>query len=279
LGGTLGGAGLTGRSGPQPAFGELVNGRPARVWDVSFRAPESRWAKVSASAFVSDRITLSERVTLMTALRAEVDRGSAEGASSEINWLTITPRVTLRWRPADRLVVTSGYAWYGHRLPLSYLAVGDPSGPTGVMYRWDDRDGDGRHRPSELTAVASVGACCAGDVPSTIDDDVRRPTTGEFRIGFEHAIGSWRWGITGLDRRERQLVALTNVGVTAADYTVSDIDDPGVDIAGRSGFEPLPIYDRRPESALRDAYVLRNTTAQPSRSATVGSFDSEAAPI
>ena len=98
-----------------------------------------------------------------------------------------------------------------------------------------------------------------------IDGDLRRPTTGEFRIGFEYTFGSWRWGITGLDRRERHLAALVNVGVTAADYTVSYVDDPGIDIAGRSSVEPLPIYNRRPESFGRDAYLLTNTAAVPSR--------------
>jgi hypothetical protein len=38
-----------------------------------------------------------------------------------------------------------------------------------------------------------------------------------------------------------------------------------VDIAGLSGSAPLPIYNRRPESALRDRYLLTNTSAPASR--------------
>jgi hypothetical protein len=220
---------------------------------------------VSASAFVSDRLALSDRLTLLAALRADVDRGSADGAADTISWFTVTPRATLRWRPADSLVITTGYAWYAHRLPLSYLSVGDPAGPAGTMYRWDDRNGDRRYLPAELTAVAAVGPSCCTAVAGVIDDGLKRPTTGEFRIGFEHTMGAWRWGITGLDRRERSLAALVNVGVTASDYTVSFIEDPGVDIAGLSGFEQLPIYDRRPASFGRDAYLLTNTTAQAPR--------------
>ena len=265
VGGSLGRSELTSHSGPQPAFAELVDGLPARVWDVTFRGDESQRSATSASAFVSDRIVLSDRVTLLAAIRADVDRGSATGAAADIRWFTATPRVTLRWRPADSLVVTTGYAWYGHRLPLSYLAVGDPSGPAGVMSRWDDRDDDGRYSPSELTAVAAVGSCCTATGPGAIDERFRRPVTGEFRVGFEHSFGSWRWGVTGLDRRERHLAALVNTGVTAADYVMTSIDDPGVDIAGRSGVEPLPIFDRTPASFLRDAYRLTNTDEEPSR--------------
>ena len=265
VGASVGGAGLTSRGGPQPAFAELVNGLPARVWDVRFRGDESQRGATSASAFVSDRIALSDQVTLAGALRMDSDRGSATGAATHVRWFTITPRVTLRWRPADSVVVTGGYAWYGHQLPLSYLEVGDPSGPAGVMSRWDDRNGDGRYSPSELTAVAAVGSCCTAAGPGVIDEGFRRPVTGEFRIGFEHSFGPWRWGVTGLDRRERHLAALVNTGVTAADYVMTTIDDPGIDVAGASGVEPLPIFDRRPSSFLRDAYLLTNTDEQPSR--------------
>lgn len=265
VGGALGRVELNSRSGPQPAFGELVNGLPARVWDVTFRGDRSQRSATSASAFASDRISLSDSLTMVAAIRADVDRGSASGAVTGIRWFTVTPRVTLRWRPADSLVVTTGYAWYGHRLPLSYVAVGDPSGPAGVMSRWDDRDGDLRYGPSELTPIAAVGSCCTPTGSGVIDAGFRRPVTGEFRVGFEQAIGSWRWGVTGLDRRERHLAALINTGVTAADYVVRFIEDPGVDIAGRSGFQQLPIFDRAPSSFLRDAYTLTNSEEAPSR--------------
>jgi len=104
-----------------------------------------------------------------------------------------------------------------------------------------------------------------GSSGSTIAGDLRRPTTGEFQIGVEHALGSWRIGITGLDRRERNLVVLQNVGVTAEDYAVTFIEDPGVDIAGLQGYKPLPIYDRSPSSFSRDRYLLGNSPAQDSR--------------
>jgi hypothetical protein len=266
VGASIGGAGLNSEGGPQPTFGELVNGLPARVWNVTFQGARSERGATSASAFVSDRVVLSDHVTLAAALRADIDRGSAAGAATDIRWFTATPRITLLWRPAGSVVVSSGYGWYGHQLPLSYLAVGDPSGPAGVMSRWDDRDGDGRYSPSELTAVAAVGSCCTAAGAGVIDASFRRPVTGEFRIGFEHSIGGWRWGITGLDRRERHLAGLVNTGVTAADYVVTTIDDPGIDIAGLSGVEPLPIYDRTPASFLRDAYLLTNPDEQPSRS-------------
>jgi hypothetical protein len=133
------------------------------------------------------------------------------------------------------------------------------------MYRWDDANGDGAFTTPELTAVAATGLCCGGGEPNRITADLRRPTTGEFHIGFEHAIGSWRWGITGIDRRERQTVALVNTGVTERDYAVSYIEDPGVDVAGLQGFNQLPVYDRLPGSFLRDRYALVNAAVPATR--------------
>lgn len=264
-GATLSGADAESLPETSLAFGELVNGRPARVWDVARPASGSRRATTTFGAFVSDHLPLGDLVSVTAALRLDADRAEAEGGAGHITWTHLSPRVGARWRPlGDRstLAVTSSYGWYRHRLPLGVLAVGDPAGPAGVMYRWDDGNADGEWTPSELTAVAAVGA---GLASNAIDPDLRRPTTREFRLGAEQAIGAWRWGVTGVDRREDELLALINTGVTPADYTVAFIDDPGVDIAGASGSAPLPIYNRRPESFLRDRYLLTNTTADASR--------------
>ena len=262
VGAHLGGASALSRAAAEPVFAELVNGLPARVWDVRFAGPESRRATVSASGFVQTQTSLAEHVTLNAGLRFDHDRGSARGATSTIRWTNLSPRLSAVWRPAgdDRLSLTAGYARYHHLLSLGYLSAGDPAGPTGLVYRWDDRNGDAAHSASELTAVAAVGACCAAGQFTTIDPDLRRPSTSEFLLGLEHAVGSWRWRVTGIDRRERNQLGLVNAGLTEADYTVTFLSDPGVDIAGASGVSDLPVYDRVPASFGLDRYVLTNPT-------------------
>jgi len=265
-GASISGAGSNATAGAEPAFGELVNDVPARVWGVSSAGQESQRNSTTLGAFVTDRLALGNAVTLTAALRLDFDHGSADRAADSISWATLLPRAHARWRPRNgAFSITGGYGWYAHRLPLGYLAIGDPAAASGTMYRWDDRNGDRSWNSSELTPVAAVGFCCAGGDASRIDDGLRRPVTREFRIGGEHTIARWRIGITGLDRREDHLVTVVNTGVTPADYTVSYVDDPGVDIAGLQGSAPLPIYNRRPESALDDRYLLTNTPAPPSR--------------
>jgi len=244
----------------QPAFAEFVDGAPARVWDVHGTDTPSRRSALSAGVFVSDRIALTPDLTLRAGARVEFDRGAARDSDEKVRWTTPLPRVSASWRPrlGGQLVLTTGYGWYGHRLRLDTLAVGDPAGASGVMYRWDDRNGDRLPASSELTAVAAVGSCCAGANPSRVDPGLQRPTTREFVIGFEHAVGVWRWGINGVDRRESNGLVVANVGVTAADYTTRLIGDPGIDLNAPITAPTLAIRSRNPSSFLRDSYLLAN---------------------
>ena len=243
----------------QPAFAELVNGRPARVWDVGYVGPDSRRSAIAIHGFVSDRMSLTPGLTLDAGVRFEYDSGSAAQASNGIRWTHLSPRLSARWRPTAEgsFAVTSSFSRYHHRLLLNYFSVGDPGGPSGSVYRWDDLNADRQFDGSELVLLAPVGACCANAQPNTIDPDLSRPSTSEFLAGVEHAIGSWRWRFTALDRREHHLIALVNTGVTAQDYSVSFVEDPGVDLAN-SNLRLVPIYNRSVESFGRDSYVLMN---------------------
>jgi hypothetical protein len=251
--------------GPQPAFAELVDGLPARVWDVRRPAMSLRGA-TTLGTYVSDRMSLFPGFSLRAGVRLDVDRGAAKGAVEEIGWRTTSPRVSARWRtrPDGRLVFTSAYGRYAHRLNLDTLAAGDPAGPSGVVYRWDD-NGDRRPAPSELTAVSAIGACCTSTSAGRIDPEIRRPTTREFVIGVEHGFGAWHWSVTGVDRRESNLLELAEVGLTASDYTVRLIGDPGIDLARPVSAPTLAISSRNASSFLRDASLLTNTVGPSSR--------------
>ena len=259
VGGSVSGARATNKAIFQPAFGELVDGRPARVWDIHAAGPESTWTSTSVSAFASDRWTVSPRVTVDAGVRLDHDSGSAGGAANGIGWTTALPRFTVRWAPRDNspLTVTAGYSWYRNRLPLNYLSVGDPNGPTGTVSRWND-NGDLLFNASELTPVAYIGSCCANAVASVIDADMKAPYTSEFFIGAEHRMGAWRMRMTGVDRRERNLVGLVNTGVAPGEYQTIDVADSGIDVDGGTTMQTLRLYGRTPAMLGRDRYTLTN---------------------
>jgi hypothetical protein len=103
-----------------------------------------------------------------------------------------------------------------------------------------------------------VGVVGSGGAQSAIDPDLARPTTAEFLLHLEHRLFGWRWHFTGIDRRERDGVGLVNTGLTAQDYAVSYVTDPGIDIAGNAGYTQVPVYSRLASSFGRDRYLLTN---------------------
>jgi hypothetical protein len=193
-------------------------------------------------------------------VRLDHDSGSADGAANGISWTTALPRFSVRWAPRENspLAVTAGYSWYRNRLPLNYLGVGEPNGPTGSVSRWDDRNLDLFFSPNELTPIAYVGSCCASTNPSVIDSDLKAPYTAEFFIGAEHRMGAWRMRMTGVDRRERNLAALVNTGVPLSEYVTLDVGDSGIDVDGNTTAQTLRLYGRTPAMFGRDRYTLMN---------------------
>ena len=246
----------------QPDIAETVDGLPARVWEVGYLGPESRWSAKELVGYAADRISLHPRLSLEAGARLELSRGSAQGAADSITWWALSPRASARWALTEdaRLAIFGGYGRYGHRLPLQYLAVGDPRGPGGFVYRWNDTDGDRVFQHGERGAlIANVGPCCAGSELNRIDPGLKPPHTDEFVIGVEHRFGhSLAFRFAGVDRREHNLVALVNDGVTQADYTVTFVPDPGTDYLGTTSPQLLPIYDRSVGSFGHDHYTLVN---------------------
>ena len=188
--------------------------------------------------------------------------GSATGAATAIHWFTATPRVTLRWRPADSVVITSGYAWYGHQLPLSYLAVGDPSGTCRGDVRWDNRNGDGRFSPSELPpSPPSVRVVRPRGPASSMRVSVDRS-----RASFESA-SSTRSGLAMGHHRPRSARAPPGRARQhrrdGSGLRRDVIDDPESTSPVYPAWSRCRIYDRTPASFLRDAYRLTNPTRNP----------------
>jgi hypothetical protein len=64
--------------------------------------------------------------------------------------------------------------------------------------------------------------------------------------------------LTGVRRRDRNLLESVNTGVDASQYTVRLIPDPAGDLIGPQDDQLLPVYDRLPASFGRDAYLLTN---------------------
>jgi hypothetical protein len=245
----------------QGPIAELVGGIPARLWEFRSGASEMRHHAIEFTAYAEDRVDLGPHLTLAGGVRGQWLRGSANNATNAVVWRTLSPRASLSWRvtQSDALTIFSGFGRYRHHLPLDDLAVGEPGGASGSVYRWNDDNGDRRFQPGERGPLISyIGPCCAGAHLNAIDSRLKAPHTDEFVFGVEGRVSdTLMTRVTWIDRREGDLIGLIDAGLTPADYTVRLMPDQGADFIGPAVLQ-LPVYNRRPDSFGHDAYVLTN---------------------
>jgi hypothetical protein len=248
----------------RPAFsgriGEAVNGLPARVWDFTDPGVPAKWTDVSLAAYAADRIQPHPRVTLDGGIRYEYVSASAATGTDRISWNALLPRAGIRWELTDwaHIATLAGYSRTAHRLTLTDLAWGDASAPSGSVYRWNAAP-SAIHapQPSEIGAlIARVGPGSRGIAGfASIDPDLKRPYMDELTFGFEgRPTPSTVFRLTGIGRRERNMVAVVNEGAPASAYTVIRFSDEG--LFGEGSL--LPVFNRQPATFGADRYTLTN---------------------
>jgi hypothetical protein len=156
------------------------------------------------------------------------------------------------------IALVGGYRRSANRLNLDLLAYGDPNAETAIVTRF-------LSAPLAAAAIVDrVGPGTAGNPAfSTVDPNLKRPYTDEYVIGIESLRRGWlRVGLTGIARREGNLVAVTDIGVPLTSYSTIGIPDPGHDFADSTDDQTLIVYNRLPASYARNQYVLTNSGEQ-----------------
>jgi hypothetical protein len=242
--------------------GERVNGVAARAWDLRDPAASSSWHARTLAAFASDTATIAPRVTLNGGVRFEMIRGDASDATDQpgISWNDFYPRGGLHVALTNfwNIATFAQYGRYGHRLPLRDLAYGDPTAPTGSVYRWN---GGNLLLPSSLgPLIQRIGPGTGGSATfSAIDPSLRRPAMHEVIFGFEsrpHPTAFAR--MAAIARRESPLIGVVDVGVPESTYTLIGVPDPGIDRIGSEDDQTLIFYNRSPSTFGADRYLLTN---------------------
>jgi hypothetical protein len=237
-----------------PPIAELVGGLPARIW-LTTPGTNSRRTINDVAAYFNDRIRPRSDVTMNAGIRLEQSRGSSADQPG-VTWRGVLPRLAVRWAPR-LLTLFAGYGQYQQEMPLAMLAFGDPGESVREVHRWIDANADGQFAAGEigeLVALAGRGAPIA-----SIDPALRAPRTHEFTFGAERRLGAdMLVSVAGTVRRERSLVRSVDVGVSASDFVVVDVPDPGVDYDSPSDDRLLATFERLPESFGSDRYLLTN---------------------
>lgn len=239
------------------SIGELVDQTPARKWFFSHPDSDSRRHSTTIAAFATDRITVTPSLVVDAGLQFESVTGRADGAASDVAWQTVLPRADLRWQFGNKALV-GGYRRSANRLNLDLLAYGDPNAETAIVTRF-------LSAPLAAAAIIDrVGPGTGGNPAfSRVDTNLKRPFTDEFVIGIESLRRGWlRVGLTGIARREANLIGVTDTGVPITSYSTIGIPDVGHDLASSADDQTLTAYNRLPASYARNQYVLTNSGEQ-----------------
>jgi hypothetical protein len=234
---------------------ELVDALPARVWRFTNPGMPTFRHQAGLRAFVSDNITITQALRLTAGVRYDSVSGSADGAQGRIRWHSVLPRAALRWTflEAWRPTLFASFTQTAYRLPLDWLAFGDPTAPRADIFRWTGPS------PGDLgPLVARAGPGTGGDPAFTaIDAELKRPQGSEFVLALEVRPGpEVRLRVTGMTRNETDLVGLRNVGTPA--YDLMSVFDPGADLGSPEDDRLVPVYNRRPETFGQDRFLLTN---------------------
>jgi hypothetical protein len=261
----LSGASATMRSAFAGRVGELLNGAPARVWDFTVPPANSAWGERWFDGFAGASFTVTPRFLVDAGVRVETIDGSADAHAGTIGWRNLLPRGGFSLRLLDRggLVGFGQVSRYGHRLPLTDLAYGDPTAPTASIYRWNATTA-GVPRPADIGPLVQRLGPGSGGVAgfSTIDPELKRPVMDEVVVGLEsrpHPALFVR--VAALARRETRMVSVVDVGVPESMYTTIGIPDIGVDIPSAADDQILLFYNRPVSSFGADRYLLTNPAA------------------
>ncbi|HEX3646718.1 MAG TPA: TonB-dependent receptor [Vicinamibacterales bacterium] len=242
--------------------GELLNGVPARVWDFTDPVEPSKWSERALNLFVSDRMAIAPRVTIDGGLRFETIAGSAAAQDGTISWTNLLPRAGIHWTMLNfwELGAFGSYARYGHRLPLTDLAYGDPTAPTASIYRWNATTAGVPQQSAIGPLIQRLGPGTGG-VPgfSAIDPALKRPHMDEAVLGFDARPSPRTFlRIAAIGRLEKDNVSAVDVGVPESTYSTIAVPDTGIDVAAGQADQILIFYNRSPATFGADRYLLTN---------------------
>ena len=206
-------------------IGELVDGEPARAWRYNSDGGTSRWSGSEAALWATDEIAITSRIDVDLGLRASTAGVSREGAS--IRWNSLSPSILGTYRAINNgwLTFLAGYSLYDQRLPLNYLAFGDPHALSGSVHLWNDGNADLIPQAGEVgVTIAAVGPCCANGRPNTIAADLRAPRMKEVRAVLQTRLSETiilRLG--GTDRRQYQPAQPSTSRTCPSNYTLTHV--------------------------------------------------------
>jgi Carboxypeptidase regulatory-like domain len=245
----------------------FLDGRPLQV----IKLPEV--AEHSATSFrtglyVQDTLTFRNFLTLTAGLELDATSGrqrldaAASGEPGSVSWLNLSPRlgIILPFPGSESWFLQVFAGRYYFTLTHAWLAYGHPGAAGGLVYVWNDLNGNKTFEANEAGRLLRR----EGPLFGGIDPDLKRPRTDEFSIGVvRRSASGWVFSLTGYLRETRNLLTALNTGVPLSAYTPRDLFEAGDDLVpGTHDDLKFTLYDQDPATLGRDFYLLTNQTGE-----------------
>jgi hypothetical protein len=248
-------------------------GAPASVLELNTPL-DSREDIYDGTVFAQDEVKLSSWLSVNAGLLADFSRGSLPSQSSPagpfapvrtfpsrggvIAWNSAAPYAGLALAVPrfPRLILRAGYRRSYQILAGRYLDYANPNSLGGLVYQWNDLNGDGRFEPGEQGALLSR----FGGPYSSISPSLHRPYADEFNVGATVSLPFRSLAGLQLYRRDdKDRLAAINTGVPPSSFTPVTILDSGPDgIPGTADDQRLTVYQQNPSTLGQDKFLLTN---------------------
>lgn len=250
-------------------------GQPLQV--VRFNGPaEHREAAFHANLYGQETLVLGGSLSLTAGLNLGLSHGWVPGTTpaaqsgwetvtpsrgGRITWLNLSPRLAATL-PLSRvrnsfLRISAARTYY--TLPLSYLTYGHPGALGGLVFSWQDANGDTDFQDSEAGPLVRR----QGPLFGSIDPNLKRPSVDELMIALNLDLGKrWILSVAGFLRETRNLVAALNTGVPFSAYdpqVFSEAGDNG--IAGDYDDLTFTLFNQKQDTLGQDFFLLTNADA------------------
>ncbi len=176
-----------------------------------------------------------------------------------INWKNAAPRVSLVYDlfGDGKTAIKAAAGRYFYQISTDTPNTVNKNFSSSATYNWNDSNHDLQFTPNEFGTLLSR----SGAAITSIDPNVKRPTTDEFLVGVDRELfPNLKFSIVGTYRRERNVMGDVNVGIPFDTYHLVTRPDLGSDgLAGTADDGVLQVWDQDPATRGKDALLTTNS--------------------
>lgn len=252
----------------------LLNTPTLAIWDNDLAAlyAQDSWS-------IGDRLTLNLGLRYMytkasspgdqtagggswanTALAQRFPQMAAETFAPEtyVDWNTVEPRLAATYMlgRSGSTILRLGASRYYENLESYKFFVATPAFPNTWVTLWNDANNDFAYQVGEEGRLLFA----FGGALNSVDPNLIRPHTDELVFGISHEFArDLQVSANGILRRDRNLIAATDIGVPFDTYTPVPYLDPGPDgIVGTPDDGTITVYAQDPATIGQSRLQLTN---------------------